>query len=229
MRHLLLATTAFALLLASGTASAAYVHQDYATSGDGLTTLDQSTGIEWLKLSVTKGMSIEQVAAKMGAGGLFDGWRFPTGEEVESVLGAIVPIKLNNSTPNASTTSTARLPYEPAWTDWSTWFGKTYNGSSTSFSFGLYIQNVGSGSKVLMSGMNIENSNINIYDDNNGGYSTSMSPSQKFGVFLVKNSTPIVTPPSDVPAPLASWGIGLGAILFGYRRKCKKTDTLASN
>lgn len=230
MRHLLLTTTAFALLLASGTASAAYVHQDYATSGDGLTTLDQSTGIEWLKLSATKGMSLNQVAAEMGAGGRFDGWRFPTGEEVESMIVGMFPsLVFKNTEPDSPTTLSSSFHYGAYATSWYTWMGKPDYGSGYNTSFGLYYQTVNGADKILMTGFNNVNSKVNIYEDYYGAsYSNSYIGGSGFGVFLVKGDGgpvvpptdgDIITPPSDVSSPFAAAFLGLASMILGWRRK----------
>lgn len=232
MRHLLLTATAFTLLLASGSASASYVHQDFATSGDNLTTLDQSTGIEWLKLSATKGMNLEQVSAKMGSGGLFDGWHFPTGDEVEALISRLIPLSFNNTQPDSASTLTSTFHYGAYATSWYTWMGKPDYGSGYNISYGLHYQEVNGTNKILMTGVRNANTKVYIYEDYySPEYSSTFIGGDSYGVFLVKNDIPTTTPPlvSDVPAPLASWVIGLGAILFGYRRKCKKTDTLTSN
>ena len=56
-----------AALLAGGAAHAALVKQDLLTAGDGLITLDTVTHLEWLNLTATQDLSVEQVLG--GAGG----------------------------------------------------------------------------------------------------------------------------------------------------------------
>lgn len=214
----------------SGSASAAFVHQDFLTPGDNRTTLDESTGLEWLKLSSTKGMSLQQVSAELNAGGRFYGWRLPTGEEVETLISGMFPtLTFNNSTPDAGTLLTFYGSYSSTWY---TWMGKPDAGSSYANSFGLYYQEVNGVNKVLITGVKNVNSKVNIYDDYySSTYSATYTGGNGVGVFLVKDDIPATVPPlvSDVPAPLAAWSIGFGAMLFGYRRKCKKSDTLTSN
>jgi hypothetical protein len=60
------------------------ISRDYAVKGDQLLTYDTVTKLEWLDLTVTKGLSGEEILS--GAGGwVSDGFRYPTGDEL-SVL-----------------------------------------------------------------------------------------------------------------------------------------------
>lgn len=72
-------------LLASG-AHAKFVETDWNASGDALATLDTESGLEWLDLSVTVGMSIESIQQSMGAGEQFDGWRLPDFTEIQFLM-----------------------------------------------------------------------------------------------------------------------------------------------
>lgn len=53
-----------ALSLSSSFAHASFVHTDWKSTGDKKTTLDTSTGIEWLKLTETAGRSINDIKAR---------------------------------------------------------------------------------------------------------------------------------------------------------------------
>ncbi len=59
------------------------VSQDYLVPGDGLLTLDSQTGLRWLDVSATQGLSAKQVLS--GAGGWFPSFRYATYTEL-SVL-----------------------------------------------------------------------------------------------------------------------------------------------
>ena len=82
-RLLVIATLAAGLI--STQASAAFVPTDWKLAGDGLATLDKQTGIEWLDLTQTKGMSIQSVLSQLD-GGSFSGWRLPTSSEIEQLF-----------------------------------------------------------------------------------------------------------------------------------------------
>lgn len=70
------------LLLIANTAQAGYVATDWLVAGDSRATLQEETGVEWLKLTETTGMSVNQVIAQTGTGGTFEGWRIPTAQEI---------------------------------------------------------------------------------------------------------------------------------------------------
>jgi len=53
---------------------------------NGSTTVDTGTGLEWLDLTETQGLSYNQVLAQTGAGGLFAGYRFAEAYEVETLF-----------------------------------------------------------------------------------------------------------------------------------------------
>lgn len=86
-------TALIALILAMGLlsnqANAAFVPTDWKKADDKSAVLDESTGIEWLKLNVTHGQSLSEVTERL----LSDlvGWRFPTASEVESMMRNSLP------------------------------------------------------------------------------------------------------------------------------------------
>lgn len=198
-------------------ATAGFVHQDYKVAGDNKTTLDQSTGLEWLTLSETRGMSINQVLGQLDASGRFNGWRLPTGEEVEALLSSIIPLSFNNIAPDAMTViSPAPADYVNAWISW-------MGGASPApnfYSYGLYLQNTPTGEKTLMSGAMKSGTAYQIYDDYLGNYTATYSHIY-YSVFLVRDtvaSSPEET--SDVPAPFSMMIFGFGAMLLaGWKRR----------
>ncbi len=67
-----------------GTARAALIERDLLVAGDKLLTVDTATGLEWLDLTATRGLSYNQVAA--GAGGWTSlGFRFGTQNQVNQL------------------------------------------------------------------------------------------------------------------------------------------------
>lgn len=91
LRNLIASACFFALSSVSSVAQAAFVDVDWKTEHDSHVTLHQETGKEWLDLSLTKNMSINEVSAQLGAGGLFEGWRLPTAEEVNTLMSSLFP------------------------------------------------------------------------------------------------------------------------------------------
>ena len=77
-------TTFAAMLITAcvGTqAKAALLSLDWQTAGDNKITRDDN-GKEWLDATETLGMSSNAVLAELGSGGMFEGFRFATGNEV---------------------------------------------------------------------------------------------------------------------------------------------------
>ena len=69
---------AAALMIAASLPSQAeLISSDYLSEGDSLAALDTETGLEWLSLSETNGMSINDALDAIN-GGKLDGWRLPT-------------------------------------------------------------------------------------------------------------------------------------------------------
>lgn len=66
-------------------ANAGLIEKDWNSSGDGLITLDTDTNFEWLDLSQTLGMNFNTVNSRLGAGGKFEGFRYATGTEYETL------------------------------------------------------------------------------------------------------------------------------------------------
>ena len=66
---------AIALLLVAPLANARLVTRDLIARDDGLLTLDSSTGLEWLDVSLTKGLSVSDILAGQG-GWLGAGFRY---------------------------------------------------------------------------------------------------------------------------------------------------------
>lgn len=64
------------------TPHAAIVSVDWETSGDNLITRDTSSGLDWLDLTETNGISYDDILPQLDSGGQFDGWRYATNDEV---------------------------------------------------------------------------------------------------------------------------------------------------
>lgn len=79
----------FAVGMVSAQASAAFVATDWQSAGDEGATLDTTTGIEWLDLTVTKGKSYAEVSALLST--TLKGWRFPTTSETHAMMSSFFP------------------------------------------------------------------------------------------------------------------------------------------
>lgn len=191
-----------AMSITSMQSNAALMHQDYKTTGDAKITYHQETNLSWLKLNNTVSMSLNQVKAQLGDGGLFSGWRLPTDDEVESLVEAILsPLALNED--YTYYTGSGYRGYTATWRTWLgttlyTSSGESSNGNKYWYSYGFYE---GSSGNVEASGTYYRDKNsfgshtyyASIYDDNINAY-TADTISNQFGVFLVKIR------PEDIPS-----------------------------
>lgn len=72
------------LMLEAPAAESALAVQDWQAPGDGMLTLDTATGLKWLDVSVSQGLSWNASAFELGAGGRLAGFRRATDAEVVS-------------------------------------------------------------------------------------------------------------------------------------------------
>jgi len=52
----------------------------------GIITRDTGTGLDWLDVTETRGISYNQVIAQMGAGAAYEGWRYATASELDLLI-----------------------------------------------------------------------------------------------------------------------------------------------
>lgn len=71
-------------------ANASIIDSSLFVEGDKRATLDTDTGLEWLKLSETKGFSYNEILQEIAYGGEFSGWRLPTYEEAIGYTSAVI-------------------------------------------------------------------------------------------------------------------------------------------
>lgn len=77
---------AAAMFAASSQANAAITQADWKVAGDGAITRDTSSNLEWLDVSVSINQSFNYVSTQFGAGGLYSGFRYATGDEVATLF-----------------------------------------------------------------------------------------------------------------------------------------------
>jgi hypothetical protein len=70
-------------------AHAALIASDWKNVGDNAITLDTNSGLKWLDINQTTGLSYNQVLAELAPSGIFGGFRFATNSEVESLFTSI--------------------------------------------------------------------------------------------------------------------------------------------
>lgn len=225
MRSLLLSAIVVASFIFCTSANAEFTKQDYLSTGDNLASKDQSTGLSWLSLSLTSGMSVQEVLSETEYGERFYGWRMPTGEEVETLLSNVYPtFKFNNNTQSEATIIVINdIKYADLWLNI---VGMSFNGT-VKYGYGLYTQAVGNSSVTAMTGLywywdTREPIGLGRLYEDFGSYSAN-ERYDYFGVFLVRDNV-LVEPPKqvDVPATFPVALLALGIMLMTGLRKCKK-------
>lgn len=181
----LLAGIALTATLFTGVAQADVVRVDWKTEGDARIALDEDTGIEWMRLNETFGMSVNQVIAETEAGGKFSGWRLPTPAEVEQMMKNVMHWQASQISPDGTTRVdgynwyTGGSHYNGHLRDrWSSTLGLVYNSSGRGSTYKRYWRGYGlflndadnapslAAEDVLMSGF--------AYQINNTGTSRSL-------------------------------------------------------
>ncbi len=84
-KHFMLAVIVAVMLMPSY-AGALLISQDDVTFGIDSITYDDETGLEWLDLTETAGLSYDGISAQLGVGGTYDGWRYVTEGEVNTLM-----------------------------------------------------------------------------------------------------------------------------------------------
>jgi hypothetical protein len=225
LKNTLIAAT---LLLSITSTQAALVESDWENTGDGLATLDTDTGIEWLDLTQTDGMSLNQAEGLTGAGGIFDGWRLPTRAEVTQMM------------VNAFSSEASQIPILHSWGvsnttindeahDFRMLFGNTAANTTTDYSAGLLKNDAGQTYSVIYSGVSDTKDNDYIVLTSNSNVTNDYNYTNiNLGVYLVSNGGTTLSsqldpginvPSSDVYGPSFLGLMGLGLLGFAARRR----------
>jgi hypothetical protein len=219
-----------AIALASMSASAQLISTDWQNAGDSLATLDESTGIEWLDLTQTDGMSID--TAENHLSGRFEGWRLPTRSEVTQLMVNAFPSQVSFVQTSGSRGFTNTTTDNEA-DNFRLLFGTTYANTTYDSSYGLFKNDPGGSYSVLMSGANDKRSDDYIALKSNLSMTNDTSYTHSaFGVYLVSDGGTTqsslndpslnannANAPSSVPLPATAALLGLGLLGFGARRK----------
>ena len=73
----------------STTTQAALIEADWVAANDTALTFDSATGLEWLDITTTAGLSYNEVAAELGAGGAYEGFSFASSQQVAGLFSAV--------------------------------------------------------------------------------------------------------------------------------------------
>ncbi|MEG3764938.1 hypothetical protein [Alteromonas sp. 14N.309.X.WAT.G.H12] len=218
---------------------AEYTSTDWVSEGDGLITVDSSTGLEWLDLSETIGMSISDVQEELEEGGLFYGWRLPTYEEVYAlttgIYGQLTDVIYGESYYEKDSVIRDETEQE-VFETWFSLFGEIRNedlgnAGHVFSSLGFHLDEDGN---VVRSGLLYQTTNV-AYDTlelsigHDIGFTEDSSSSNQ-GVFLVSDGGMALTAEEEtatvVSAPFVGSFSGIVLLLLGRRLK-KKEATLS--
>ena len=229
----------FSLLMASSfVANADIVHSNWVSDGDKKANLDTTTGLEWLKLSNTRGLSYNEFTANPD---LFPGWRLPTSDEVSHYVretffasGAINDNYFDThemedgfiyiSKGNYKGRADSLVP---------DYLGQTFISSSYNISYGLYYDEASD--QILRSGAQSGRDSFEalyLYDGNPNASFSKDGTNSALGFFLVSdggatfssNNDPYFKEiqAKDVPTPLAfSLLAFVSMLLFGRKNKLR--------
>lgn len=199
---ILLVTMLFACT-ANATVMTDLSERDWMVAGDKSLTFDQSTGLEWLDITVTLGNSILDTEAMS----LFDEFRWATNFEIEGLFDAVVDVK-----GSLTTTSPAALSA-------SSTFVSLFGGS------GSIAQGVSRASPASYSGANrygiglvgYQGNLTFVYDPSQASNWTEESNANHVGSWLVRDAV------VDVPEPSTLAIFALGLIGLASRRFKKQS------
>ncbi len=204
MRRLLFA---LALGAVSTGAGAALVSTDWQAAGDNLITEDTATGLQWLDLSETYGLSYEFVSSQFGAGGQFEGFRYATQDEVVALwanfgidLSAGAPTSMNGTDP------AVEMAADLLGNTWCTYACFDYPHGVSG------ITSATSGAAHYAMGAYQTDFGFTTYETADSQLvSDSLTNIEPYGSYLVFGA--------QVPVPAALWLFGSGLALFGFVRR----------
>ena len=211
----LLKTVLPAMLLAlSANVSASVVSADWNTANDGLITNDTVTGLNWLDLTETNGLSYNYVSSQLGAGGDYEGFRYATNDEVVGLwtnfwynLSYNTPEQITNGgSPEGLINATNLL-------------GNTVNEFNSDYQHGV----VGFTSDTLIAG---SHTRLGVYQLGSYMYINDVVDGLQYAddtaylynaSYLVEDESYV---PSTVPVPAAAWLFGSALLgFFGFSRR----------
>ena len=180
---------------------------------NGTYTTDTVSGLDWLDLTETRGLSYDYISSKSGVGQDFEGWRYATGIEVSGFFDAFGG---NSAFYNGTSTQNYGLFEQigPLWGDLACQdLGCTPGKGGSHFMYDLYQYS--DTIWLLSQGVIASDATTGIADLSIGPVHTNFTSSFLAGSALVRTTQP-------VPVPATVWLFGSGLVgLVGLARRKK--------
>lgn len=222
--------------LSSIGANAELISTDWKIESDSLATLDTTSGLEWLDLTQTKGMSYDQATGLLSS--TFLGWRLPTSAEISTLYDNGIGAPYTSGVIGIGTSDSNFIQSEI----FSSMLGETdYSGSTTSH-YGLFFNE----ENASLNFMGINRANLTgsaartnvLFTPLNSGSYESYSQYDSMGIYLVSDGGTTLSSINDpslnennpnapinnaasVPLPATALLMGLG-LMGTLRRKNKE-------
>ncbi|WP_281561620.1 PEP-CTERM sorting domain-containing protein [Thalassomonas sp. RHCl1] len=194
-------TTGFLLAgLSVFSVQASFIESDWKEAGDNLTTLDTSTGLEWLDLSQTNARSYNWVEQYLPT--TFETWRFATWQEVEALIDTALPSATDDYYRGSADVDTVEAE---AFIDL---FGATYFGYKSK---GFYKKS----GYLYMAGATKGNPTSTAFKMSPGSSYLPQNSVTGIGHFLVRDGNSQI----EVSEPMTLGLLGLGIIGFVFRSR----------
>ena len=223
IRRFFAATFLLAVFSVSTISNAAIVEVDWQSAGNNLITRDTTSGLDWLDLTETNGLSRDYVLTQLGVGGLYEGWRYASSTEVVT-LWLNFGLDLSNLTVNTQLNSSEAAGLDSSLVTATNYLGNTW----CEYECSVYPYGVegftsdehpeGPGWYFYL-GASYVNENGYTYQDTTMYWLSGASSMGTEGSSLTLGSYLVQTSPVPVPGAVWLFGSGLIGLIGIVKRK----------